>query len=507
VRRVLIGWALAAVSLIAPRNAVAVPFHARSEFQVNTTTSDDQMFPAVASDSIGTFVVVWQTQNQNPGGADVHAQLFDATGSRIGSEFGVNSTTLYNQRRPAVAMGPEGDFVVVWEGSKAASDYNYRIFGQRFAGSGQSIGHEFEVGGPTGGQYNPAVARHTDGSFVIVWENYRCDYGYGEIVGQVLDRNAEPIGPAFQVNNYSISYQFAPAIASNNSTGFVVVWSNFEQDGYFEGIFGRRFSAAGDPIGSDFQINTYTDSDQVHPSICSTAEGNFIVTWHSGLQAGNVLSIFGQRLDREGQLSGGEFQVNASTASWKSYPSVAADSRRSFVVAWSSLFQDGSNVGVFARRFDAPTGMARGVETRVNTHTPNSQSNASIAALGSGRFVVVWQSEDQDGSGYGIFGQRLRFAVPEVTIWPHRITSSAPTSIRIEVDFPRGIASIIRIGAVYDGQDITELLEPFVSEVTPISLEIIINNLSFPPATTAVFVFSLETIEGDASDTLIVDTR
>jgi hypothetical protein len=43
----------------------------------------------------------------------------------------------------------------------------------------------------------------------------------------------------------------------------------------------------------------------------------------------------------------------------------------------------------------------------VNTYTPGRQDGHRIAALPGGSFVVVWQSEGQDGDGFGIFGRRF----------------------------------------------------------------------------------------------------
>jgi large repetitive protein len=41
-----------------------------------------------------------------------------------------------------------------------------------------------------------------------------------------------------------------------------------------------------------------------------------------------------------------------------------------------------------------------------------AQYNSSVAADPAGNFVVVWQSLGQDGSGFGIFGQRFGPILP-----------------------------------------------------------------------------------------------
>ena len=48
-----------------------------------------------------------------------------------------------------------------------------------------------------------------------------------------------------------------------------------------------------------------------------------------------------------------------------------------------------------------------GGETQVNTYTNYNQHRAKIAYASDGSFVVVWQSFIQDGSAYGIYGQRF----------------------------------------------------------------------------------------------------
>ena len=59
-----------------------------------------------------------------------------------------------------------------------------------------------------------------------------------------------------------------------------------------------------------------------------------------------------------------------------------------------------------------PQGGPLGPEFRVNTYTTNNQWNPSVAAVASGDFVVVWESDLQDGSGLGVFGQRYRPILP-----------------------------------------------------------------------------------------------
>ena len=105
---------------------------------------------------------------------------------------------------------------------------------------------------------------------------------------------------------------------------------------------------------------------------------------------------------------GGEFRVNTTTVGVQRLSSIArhqAAAQPNFAITWESLDQDGSQYGVFAQRFVLRT--PAGPEFRVNTYTTSDQMFADAATDSAGNFVVVWQSNNQDGDDQGIFAQRL----------------------------------------------------------------------------------------------------
>jgi hypothetical protein len=58
---------------------------------------------------------------------------------------------------------------------------------------------------------------------------------------------------------------------------------------------------------TEFQINTYTTSAQVYPSVASLGDGGFVATWQSIGQDGGSSGIYGQRYDSLGIAAGDEF--------------------------------------------------------------------------------------------------------------------------------------------------------------------------------------------------------
>jgi hypothetical protein len=174
------------------------------------------------------------------------------------------------------------------------------------------------------------------------------------------------------------------------------------------------YDSAGGAVGSEFRVNVATTPDQAHASVASDPSGNFVVTWASYPQDGGTYGIFGRRYDSAGHALGGEFRVNSYTTSQQRYPSVASDASGTFVVAWESSGQDGSGYGVFGQRYDSG-GVPQGAEFQINSFTTGSQRMSSVGATGTDQFVVAWQSPG-DGGGYGVFGRRLDFAGETITV-------------------------------------------------------------------------------------------
>src|SRR5262245_27326192 len=61
----------------------------------------------------------------------------------------------------------------------------------------------------------------------------------------------------------------------------------------------------------------------------------------------------------------------------------------------------------------APEGWTQtpaGAEFRVNTYTTSAQRRPALIKRSNGDFVITWHSDGQDGSGYGVRGQRFNAA-------------------------------------------------------------------------------------------------
>ncbi|MEL7360955.1 MAG: T9SS type A sorting domain-containing protein [Bacteroidota bacterium] len=155
---------------------------------------------------------------------------------------------------------------------------------------------------------------------------------------------------------------------------------------------------------AEFQVNTTVVNRQEAPSVDTDADGDFVVVWQSRNQDGSNFGIIGQRYDKSGATAGSEFQINTYTTGDQQDASVAVDVTGDFVVVWESDGQDGSGSGIYGQRY-ASDGTPLGGEFQINTTTAGNQSAPSVAADLNGDFVVAWQGSD--GSNTGIFAQRF----------------------------------------------------------------------------------------------------
>ena len=323
----------------------------------------------------------------------------------------LNTYTTGPQSSSSVAQSANGDFVVVWTsaGSSGTDSTGYSIQARRFAADDSPVGAQFQVNSyTTSGQYRSAVAMDAAGNFVVVWDSYGSagtDTLLDSIQAQRYAADGSPLGDQFQVNTYTLWEQYGPSVASSAAGDFVVVWNSYIYDYYSptQEVKGQRFAADGSPMGGEFQVNTYTTRTQAGPAVASNAAGEFVVVWHSFGSSGtdsSSASVQGQRYAAAGSPLAGEFQINTYTPGSQWQPSVASNADGDFVVVWESRGSSGSDSSGYSirgRRFTAD-GLPVGNDFQINTYTTNDQRFPSVALDAAGNFAVTWQSAGSHGT-------------------------------------------------------------------------------------------------------------
>jgi len=141
---------------------------------------------------------------------------------------------------------------------------------------------------------------------------------------------------------------------------FIMVWfgdNTLDSSGY--GVYGQIFYENGTKYGAEFKINTYTSGNQWSSSVHALQDGKFVAIWGSdNNQDSSGYGVYGQIYTTDGMPFGQEFQINTHTAG-DQYPRQGGYSHKNvvnllddkFVVVWDSDGQDGDGHGVYAQIF------------------------------------------------------------------------------------------------------------------------------------------------------------
>jgi hypothetical protein len=140
--------------------------------QVIVPATANSLDGAISCGAGGAFVVAWHT-DQAPAVnvRDVVIQRFNNQGKKVGAASRVNTTTVGEQRNPAIAHDSKGNFVVAWE-ERSPSNTN-GIFVRRFNAAGAALSPQLEVAREVNQRPVEARVAHTNaaGNFVVVWQS------------------------------------------------------------------------------------------------------------------------------------------------------------------------------------------------------------------------------------------------------------------------------------------------------------------------------------------------
>jgi hypothetical protein len=135
-----------------------------SNFKVNDVSaviiaSEWWVPPAVAFDGAGNFIITWYDERNGPYNFDIYAQRFNSQGYPLGSNFKVNDDPVpAYQGTPDIASDGRSKFVITW------TDYrngNWDVYAQMYDSSGTPLGSNHLVPNPgyaSFAQVLPAVA-------------------------------------------------------------------------------------------------------------------------------------------------------------------------------------------------------------------------------------------------------------------------------------------------------------------------------------------------------------
>lgn len=280
-------------------------------------------------DDAGNFIAAWCGDGLDEDGQGVFARRYGADGVALGDPFQANTYTTGDQREPSVAIGPDGEFVVVWE-SRGQDGDAYAVYGQRYLADGTRDGDEFLIGA---GGSDPTVAFGDTGEFLVVWDTRWSDPSGSDLFGRWYYNDGSAVDDAFLVNSITGNAQVGTRSAFDAAGNFVVTWSSNAVGSQYD-VYARRFAADGSPVSEEFRVNTYTSGVQTGVDVATDDSGRFVICWYTKGRDGYGYGSMARVYNADGTPRGDEFVVN--TTVWQgqgsAHPAMYGDGR--FVIAW-----------------------------------------------------------------------------------------------------------------------------------------------------------------------------
>ncbi|WP_050808298.1 beta strand repeat-containing protein [Asticcacaulis biprosthecium] len=381
----------------------------QDQSQVNTENSDANSAESITLLSDGKYVITWNTGNLEPNldfgwyWADVHAQMYNADGTKFGDELVVNSTTYHDQAGSSVIAMSDGGFIVMYQSTTydplTIPTQEFVVLGasvlaQRFDSNGNRVNLLGDPLGDTGevilapSGWTPVVAQAADGSFLVAWQT-----NVGGVAGFQLTYYDEEGDLAATTFHAAVHTDSMPAVVLLQS-GAMLLYLN-GASGQGQNIYGQMFNAVGVAVGPPVLINTYTTSTQQLPQVASADGGGFITVWASNGQDGSSYGIYGQVFDSAGARVGVEFRLNTTTLGSQNVPDITALDNGNFAVVWQSNGQDGSSWGAYLQIIDS-AGTLVGGEIQIADETIGSQSQVKVTSDGDTIFLT-WSGIDAEG--------------------------------------------------------------------------------------------------------------
>ncbi len=223
---------------------------------------------------------------------------------------------------------------------------------------------------------------------VIVWQEKIKDW---DIFAQRINKYGEKAGNVFKVNQYSVNDQKFPQAAMDKDGNFVVVWQSYFQDRNGSGVYGQKFKANGQKWGNEFKIHSFVPNNQILPDVAMNDEGIFVATWASEKQDHSPKSIYAKIFNSDGTPMTNEIEVNLSREGIQTNPKVAINFYSQIIIVWQSF--KGGNWDIYSQSLNLNGEKLLAKDFLVNNITDLNQTQPSITADSSNKFIVLWSNK------------------------------------------------------------------------------------------------------------------
>ncbi len=370
----------------------------------------DQVHPAVNFTTNGGFVV-WEDNWIDGKGLGIGAMRLQNDLTGTGIPFRVDSMTTGDQEAAQVAVLNDGGAVFAWQSGPRGRQH---IFVRFLSSSNNWETGDIMVNSATNTfQTTPVIATLLNGNVAVVYAsvNQAADGSMADVYLQMFAPDGSRVGGETLVNQFTANNQRTPAIAPLADGKLAIAWVS-EQQRWTDAsngvpsvdIFARIFDSAGNALGNEFLVNL-ASTVCAAPDLAASPDGGFLATWMEKdlVVKNNGWDISARRFSGA-WVGGNETRVNTQLYGDQYSPKIRR-SGSTYLDVWTSIGQDGSREGVFARYLndDASTS---GEDFQVNSTTFGSQMHQALGSDGAGRFLTVWTTFNPGPTGFDLASQR-----------------------------------------------------------------------------------------------------
>jgi len=261
--------------------------------------------PTMAVDQNNTTVIVWYYRNTEVmcENGTIYARRYDASGNPLGSEFFVNQDTGCDASwYPALAVDSLDRWIIAWQDFRDYGMNSYDIYARSFDSTGSPIAADFRVDQAAGAvdALSPAVAADSSNNFIITWEDRR--NGDADIYMRCYDSNANPLNINVRVDvDLGTAESLSPSIATQPDGSFLIVWTDYRSGN--SDIFVRRFQNYYTSLGGDFRLDQGPEGASAEdPSLVVAPSGVFLFAWSDNRNGAWYIyaSLWGEDSDHDG---------------------------------------------------------------------------------------------------------------------------------------------------------------------------------------------------------------
>jgi hypothetical protein len=334
---------------------------------------------------------------------DIMGHRVSADGQALGSDQRISGRgAAVGEYLPAVAWSPvANEYLVVWQDFRNGQE---DIFGRRVSAGGFTLGGDFKISGPgaTSDEEAPAIVWNaTANEYLVVWMDHRNSASRGwDIYGQRLTTSGAPSGGNFRISAGATADETVPTVAWNATANeYLVVWED-ARSAVSRGVdaYGRRVSAAGVPQDSDFLISgADATSDDWTPAVAWNGTANqYLVVWrddrHSSIPD---FEVYGRRVSAAGAPLGANFEIGGPDATvGESDPDVIWNgAANEYLVVWQDFRNSpGRGIDIYGRRVSA-AGVPAGADLRISGNAAVTDDGMPDVAcnFNLNQYLVVWK--------------------------------------------------------------------------------------------------------------------